>query len=364
PPGFIEGNDVVSPDEPTMAGHTSVNINGEQMESNIIILFLHTSLTFSPFFMMSAIKPFCFSFTESVSNILITSSKTDLVEFNSSVTLVCSASGSPTSFLWFNGSSEVTANDRVHFTDGGSNLTIINVTRFDQGPFRCLVSNLLSNGTSDPLTLKITLPALYICGKESKPSSTVLMCSVSKGTSSSYQWFNGSSMITANEHLQLSSGNSILTIRNVTRYDQGPYKCNVSNNVSNDISAPVNLNINYGPSNAKMTVMPVSSIYKGGSNITLSCSADSSPPAMITWMIDGVYQTNTSSIELQDATESDSGNYTCLIQNTVTLRFSSKTTAIQIVGKFGLVHSKKEIGWFLHLQKSNLQYVQNNFMFI
>lgn len=73
--------------------------------------------------------------------------------------------------------------------------------------------------------------------------TAVLMCSVSKGTSLSYQWFNGSSMITANEKVQLSSGNTILTIMNVTRYDQGLYKCNVSNNVSNDISAPVNLTI-------------------------------------------------------------------------------------------------------------------------
>lgn len=109
---------------------------------------------------MSAIKPFCFSFTESVSNILITSSKTDLVEFNSSVTLSCASSESPTSFLWYNGSSEVTANDRVQFTDGGSNLTIINVTQFDQGLFRCLVSNLLSNGTSDPLKLSISCELL------------------------------------------------------------------------------------------------------------------------------------------------------------------------------------------------------------
>uniref|UniRef100_I3K5W7 Ig-like domain-containing protein n=1 Tax=Oreochromis niloticus TaxID=8128 RepID=I3K5W7_ORENI len=141
PPGFIGGNDVDSPDEPAMAGHT-----------------ICVSCLLS--FLLTAIKPFCFSFTESVSNILITSSKTDLVEFNSSVTLVCSASGSPTSVLWLNGSSSVTANDRVHFTDGGSNLTIINVTRFDQGPFRCLVSNLLSNGTSDPLKLSISCELL------------------------------------------------------------------------------------------------------------------------------------------------------------------------------------------------------------
>ncbi|XP_025767375.1 carcinoembryonic antigen-related cell adhesion molecule 5-like [Oreochromis niloticus] len=224
--------------------------------------------------------------------------------------------------------------DRVTLNTNTSSLTINPVTLKDSGSY--VLENLV-DGSFSQLTLLVEEPVSNVTVQTNKINlvefndTAVLMCSVSKGTSSFYQWFNGSSMITANEHLQLSSGNSILTIRNVTRYDQGPYKCNVSNNVSNDISAPVNLNINYGPSNAKMTVMPVSSIYKGGSNITLSCSADSSPPAMITWMIDGVYQTNTSSIELRDATESKSGNYTCLIQNTVTLRFSSKTTAIQIV---------------------------------
>ncbi|XP_005464014.1 hemicentin-1 [Oreochromis niloticus] len=224
--------------------------------------------------------------------------------------------------------------DRVLFNPNTSSLTILSVKLEDSGNYT--LQDVINEFFSQ-LTLSVEESVYNVTIQTSTTNlvefndTAVLMCGVSKGTSLSYQWFNGSSMITANEKVQLSSGNTILTIMNVTRYDQGPYMCNVSNNVSNDISAPVNLNINYGPSNAKMTVMPVSSIYKGGSTITLSCSADSSPPAMITWMIDGVYQTNTSSIELQDVTESDSGNYTCLIQNTVTLRFSSKTTAIQIV---------------------------------
>ncbi|XP_039475540.1 carcinoembryonic antigen-related cell adhesion molecule 1-like isoform X2 [Oreochromis aureus] len=207
--GFIEGNDVVSPDEPTMAGHTSVNIN------------------------------------ESVSNILITSSKTDLVEFNSSVTLVCSASGSPTSFLWFNGSSEVTANDRVHFTDGGSNLTIINVTRFDQGPFRCLVSNLLSNGTSDP----------------------------------------------------------------------------------------VKLSISYGPENIKLRVNPSKEYYKVGSDIFFSCKADSKPPARYHWLVNGALGfTGGIGFGVIDARTSQSGNYSCQAFNSRTLRYeTSQPLSITIV---------------------------------
>uniref|UniRef100_A0AAZ1XI38 Ig-like domain-containing protein n=1 Tax=Oreochromis aureus TaxID=47969 RepID=A0AAZ1XI38_OREAU len=257
-----------------------------------------------------------------------------------SVSLTCEASGSVFTRKWMKDGSELTPTDNMTLSDSNRVLTFNTVNRKDNGEYFCQISNPVSTdeakyimtvNCNDPVKLSIKKKGYLTLKTVNVTQNKVKSCDVSKGTSSSYQWFNGSSMITANEHLQLSSGNSILTIRNVTRYDQGPYKCNVSNNVSNDISAPVNLNINYGPSNAKMTVMPVSSIYKGGSNITLSCSADSSPPAMITWMIDGVYQTNTSSIELQDATESDSGNYTCLIQNTVTLRFSSKTTAIQIV---------------------------------
>lgn len=84
--------------------------------------------------------------------------------------------------------------------------------------------------------------------------------------------------------------------------------------------------------------MPLMSIYKGGSKITLSCSAVSSPPAMFQWMVNGVYLNKIEpKLELEKVNESMSGNYTCLIHNNVTFRFSSQTATILIVGKFGLV---------------------------
>ncbi|XP_042073532.1 carcinoembryonic antigen-related cell adhesion molecule 1-like [Haplochromis burtoni] len=173
-------------------------------------------------------KLFCFSFTEKVSNVLVTSSSTDLVEFSASVSLSCSASGSSLSFLWLNGSSEVTASDRVQLTDGGSSLTIITVTRFDQGPFRCRVSNPVSTGTSDPVNLSISYGPENINLISSSPqgyfavgSDISLTCSVGSRPPAHFNWFlNGD---------QLPDTGSELRLMNVQMSQSGNYSCQAFN---------------------------------------------------------------------------------------------------------------------------------------
>lgn len=78
------------------------------------------------------------------------------MEFSSSAVITCSvSSGSSLSFLWLNGSSEVTASARAQLTNGNSTLVITNVTRYDQGLFRCYVFNSVSNGTSGTVNFTI-----------------------------------------------------------------------------------------------------------------------------------------------------------------------------------------------------------------
>lgn len=99
---------------------------------------------------------FTFLSTESITNVTVNVSNTELVELSSVVRLVCLASGSSLSFRWVNGSSEVLQGVGVLLEDGNRTLTIQNVTRFDVGPFSCHVANALDNATSHPISLIIS----------------------------------------------------------------------------------------------------------------------------------------------------------------------------------------------------------------
>ncbi|XP_038568386.1 carcinoembryonic antigen-related cell adhesion molecule 5-like [Micropterus salmoides] len=360
---------------------------------------------------------------EPVFNVIVNASSTDLVEFSSSVHLSCSSSGSSLSFLWLNSSSEVTASDRVQLTDGGSTLTIVNVTRYDQGPFRCRVFNPVSNGTSDPVNLTISYGPENInlkfsptqkyyeegsniilsCSADSRPaahfnwflnadllsdtgpelrlmniqesqsgnyscrafnnktdryetsqlsvvfvlasvsnvvvtlnttdllefnSAMSLSCS-SSGSSLSFLWLNGSSEVTASDRVQLTDGGSTLTIVNVTRYDQGPFRCRVFSPVSNGTSDPVNLTISYGPENIYFTISPTQESFEEGSNISLSCSAVSRPSALFNWFLNGDLQSDTGpELTLINIQMSHSGNYSCQAFNKKTMRYQTSQPSV------------------------------------
>ncbi|XP_058503811.1 hemicentin-1-like [Solea solea] len=349
--------------------------------------------------------------TSHISDVVITPNTTDLSEFSSSVSLSCSSSGSFPSFLWLNDTSQVTASDRVLLSDGGATLTIVRVTRYDQGPYQCHVFNNFSNSTSEPLKLSISFGpeninlklfpsqqfyeegsnVTLICSAVSRPgalyhwflngdqlpytgaelrlmnieeshsgnyscqafnnktmrhetsqpsalsvlvqvsdvvvtsnttevlefTSVRLSCS-SSGSSLSFLWFNGSSEVTASDRVQLTDGGSALTIRHVTRYDRGPFRCNVSNGVSDGISKSLRLVIKYGPDH--VTIIGPKSVPAGDLTV-LYCSTESVPAANFTWLFRGKPTYGHEVVHIiQSSQDSDSGTYTCTAENTVTGR--------------------------------------------
>ncbi|XP_030250462.1 carcinoembryonic antigen-related cell adhesion molecule 6-like [Sparus aurata] len=168
---------------------------------------------------------------EPVSNVMVTPSNSGLMEFSSSVNLSCTASGSSLSFLWLDGSSEVTDTDRLQLTDENSTLTIVNVTRYDQERFRCRVSNPVSSGTSDPVTLSIIYGPENVTltlspSQESyvEGSSVTLSCSAVCSPSALFSWIlNGRNLTDTGPELKLV---------NIQMSQSGNYSCQAFNNIT------------------------------------------------------------------------------------------------------------------------------------
>ncbi|XP_008288310.1 carcinoembryonic antigen-related cell adhesion molecule 5-like [Stegastes partitus] len=184
---------------------------------------------------------------EPVSSVTVDPKSADLVEFNDSVSLSCTSFGSPTSFLWLNDTSEVTASDRVQFTDGGSVMTIVNVTRFDQQQLRCRASNPVSHATSEPVPISVS----------------------------------------------------------------------------------------FGPENTNLMLSPQEENFAVGSNIRLVCSAESRPDAQFMWFLDGDKLDHTErELSLTNIQMNQAGNYSCQTFNVKTLRYqTSQPAAISVMEK-------------------------------
>uniref|UniRef100_A0A3P9NWF9 Ig-like domain-containing protein n=1 Tax=Poecilia reticulata TaxID=8081 RepID=A0A3P9NWF9_POERE len=370
------------------------------------------------------------SMLKRVSNVKVTQDVTDLIEFSGSVSFSCSSSGSYLSFLWMNSSSEVSASDRIQVTDGGSKMKIINVTRYDDGPYICHVSNPVSSANSDPLHLSVSYGPENVnleppsqkypegsnirlsCSADSRPpasfnwffngnplsapgselellnvqknqsgnyscqafnsrtsryqtsqvslhsepndfftsdisnasvsalstdliefsSSVSLSCS-SSGSSLSFLWMKDKSEVSASDRVQITTNdeNSYLTIVNVTRNDQGSYTCRASNPVSFIISDPVNISVSYGPENVTIEVYPFKEHYEKGSDINLTCSADSSPSAEYKWLLNGDQLTSNSPLlRLVNIQMSQSGNYSCQAFNNKTLQYQTSQPSSRV----------------------------------
>ncbi|KAJ0000039.1 hypothetical protein NQD34_011881 [Periophthalmus magnuspinnatus] len=145
--------------------------------------------------------------------------------------------------------------------------------------------------------------------------TAVALCSVSSGSFISLVWFNSSSEVTANDRVQLTEGNSTLTIVKVSRHDQGPFTCCAFNPVSNATSNPVNFTIYYGPDNMNMTL----GSHTTGSNVTAVCASESNPPAQMQWAFkEQLLNTTGSVLELYHVTKDQSGSYSCFAFNNET----------------------------------------------
>lgn len=82
-------------------------------------------------------------------------------------------------------------------------------------------------------------------------------------------------------------------------------------------------------------MQPANEYYETGSNITLSCSTISMPPALVNWFKNEVRLSETGPLlKLNKFQENQTGNYSCQAFNNKTLRYDiSQMLALNILGK-------------------------------
>uniref|UniRef100_A0A8C6A018 Ig-like domain-containing protein n=1 Tax=Marmota marmota marmota TaxID=9994 RepID=A0A8C6A018_MARMA len=150
-----------------------------------------------------------------------------------------------------------------------------------------------------------------------------------------YLWKINNQTIPDGDRLKLSYNNRTLILFNVTRNDTGPYDC----------SDPLTLNISYGP--VAPIINPPDSHFHSGTNLNLSCHADSNLPAQYSWSFNGRLLESTQELSIPNVSTNNSGSYACVTHNSVTNLNRTTTKNITVSGKWTLEHSISP-GWKPH----------------
>ncbi|KAJ8273222.1 hypothetical protein GJAV_G00099110 [Gymnothorax javanicus] len=224
--------------------------------------------------------------------------------------------------------------NRAVFNESNGSLTLKDVTTSDTGSYVLSLVYPDAKETSKGVQLTVFEPTSDVDIKANVTDAvefndTVAITCSATGTQLVYSWLSDGKPFTPSDRIQLSGEDgSVLIITDILRSDKGPFTCTVSNAMSEKTSGPLSFNISYGPENAVMTAVPQMQVYSIGSNISLSCSAESSPPAVFDWLYNGESLNKPGpELTLEDIKVDQGGNYSCLASNPNTKRFSSSNIA-------------------------------------
>ncbi|XP_053700127.1 B-cell receptor CD22-like isoform X2 [Synchiropus splendidus] len=166
--------------------------------------------------------------------------------------------------------------------------TVTSIQPEHAGFYTCTAWNSIGAGTSDPLQIqveyrpkntRIQVPS-GLNGRVSAGKELRLTCVTEASPAAhSFSWLHGSSRHTPLSHYWHIDSRNTMTIKNVQRSDEGCYMCSATNSIGTDYSAPQCFQVQYAPSNLKLSMYTQ---VTEGQTFTIRCTVDSFPPSTLT----------------------------------------------------------------------------------
>ncbi|XP_053700130.1 B-cell receptor CD22-like isoform X3 [Synchiropus splendidus] len=186
------------------------------------------------------------------------------------------------------------------------------------GFYTCTAWNSIGAGTSDPLQIqveyqprntRVQVPS-GLNGRVSAGKELRLTCVTEASPAAhSFSWFHGSSRHTPLSQYQSKYWGSTMTIETVQRSDEGCYVCSATNSIGTDHSAPQCFQVQYAPSNLKLSMYTQ---VTEGQTFTIRCTVDSFPPSTLTL----IRETGSSSVNVSSDSNKNGVHNNVLVYTT------------------------------------------------
>uniref|UniRef100_A0A673NH81 Neural cell adhesion molecule 1-like n=1 Tax=Sinocyclocheilus rhinocerous TaxID=307959 RepID=A0A673NH81_9TELE len=246
-----------------------------------------------------------------------------------STLLACDADGFPEPMVAWSG-------DKYSFNEDGSEMTILDVTKLDEGDYTCIAKNKAGESEQE-LSLKVFVQP-KITYLESQTTTEMdeqvtLTCEATGDPTPTITWSVGTRVFTEGEQspdgdvlVRSDARVSSLTLKYAQYTDAGEYLCTARNAIG-ETAQPVYLEVRYAPK-----ILGSVTVYTWeGNPANISCEVLAHPSDVsITWQRDGfqlpnantsnikIYNTPSASyLEVNAESQSDFGNYNCSASNEI-----------------------------------------------
>ncbi|XP_067231791.1 neural cell adhesion molecule 1a isoform X4 [Chanodichthys erythropterus] len=271
-------------------------------------------------------------------------------DINQAVTLACYADGYPEpTVTWARANIVLESNGKYSLNEDGSELTIKNVNKLDEGDYQCIARNKAGENRKE-VTLSVfgslKRTNADVSSSSMQPKITflenqtaseleeqiTLTCEATGDPTPNIIWSFGRRVFTENE--QSLDGNVIvrsdarvssLTLKYVQFTDAGQYLCTARNSIGQDIQS-MYLEVRYSPK----IQGPAAVVTWEGNPANITCEALAHPAASVLWFRDGqmlpsanttnikIYNTPAVSfLEVTPESQNDFGSYNCTATNVI-----------------------------------------------